>query len=72
MIRRSKFPYVVEIAGSVRSRKVAMHYFHVRLGIEAHPMKEISKYGPYNRWCFASLADAERFAHQFGGSLVAG
>jgi hypothetical protein len=38
-MRRSKFPYVVEIAGSVRgARKVAMYDFHVRLGVAAHPV----------------------------------
>jgi hypothetical protein len=37
LMRRSKFPYVVEIAGPVRGvRKVAMYDFHARLGIEAH------------------------------------
>jgi hypothetical protein len=54
-------------------RKVAMRDFHVRLGIEAHPIKRVSKkYGAYNRWRFASLTDAEKFARQFAGSLMAG
>jgi hypothetical protein len=72
-IRRSKFPYVVEIAGPVRGvRKVAMYNFHVRLGIEAHPMQEHSNRQRDSRWRFASLTDAEKFAHQFGGSIVMG
>jgi hypothetical protein len=73
LIRRSKLPYVVEIAGPVRGvRKVAMYDFHVRLGIEAHPVHAHSNRQRGSRWRFASLIDAEKFAHQFGGSLVAG
>jgi len=73
-MRQSNFPYVVEIAGPVRGvRKVAMHDFCARLGIKARPLKAHSeKYGPYNRWRFASLTDAEKLARQFGGSLMAG
>jgi hypothetical protein len=72
-IRRSKFPYVVEISGPVRGvRKVAMYNFHARLGIEAHPMQGHSSRQRNSRWRFASLTDAEKFAHQFDGSLVAG
>ena len=68
-MRWSKFPYVVEIAGHVRGvRKVAMYDFHVRLGIEAHPVQEHS--GRPQAWRFASLTDAEKFARQFGGSVV--
>jgi hypothetical protein len=40
-------------------------------GIEAHPMHAHS-YRHGDSWRFASLTDAERFAHQFGGSLTAG
>jgi hypothetical protein len=73
-MRHSKFPYVVEIAGPVLGvRKRAMYDFHVRLGIEAHPINDHSKKnGRYNRWRFASLTDAEKFARQFGGSIVRG
>jgi hypothetical protein len=72
-MRRSIFPYVVEIAGPVRGvRKVAMHDFHVRLGIEARPVHEHSGRQPNSRWRFASLTDAEKFARQFGGSVVLG
>jgi hypothetical protein len=71
-MRKSKFPYVVKIAGPVRGvRKVAMYDFHVRLGIEAHPVQEHSSQRD-SRWRFASLTDAEKFARQFGGSLVTG
>jgi hypothetical protein len=71
-MRRSNFPYVVEIAGPVHGvRKVAMYDFHVRLGVEAHPM-QYSGRRPHIRWRFASLTDAEKFAHQFGGSIVKG
>jgi hypothetical protein len=52
-------------------RKVAMYDFHVRLGVEAHPM-QYSGRRPHIRWRFASLTDAEKFAHQFGGSIVKG
>ena len=74
-MRRSNFPYVVEIAVSEGSAvKLAVYNFHARLGIIAHRVHE--KYERngrrYVRWRFASLTDAETFAHQFGGSLVAG
>jgi hypothetical protein len=72
-------PYVVKIAGPVRGvRKVAMYDFHVLLGIEAHPVQEHSSQRDSrsrqrdSRWRFASLTDAEKFARQFGGSLVTG
>jgi hypothetical protein len=62
---------MLSIAGPVRGgRKVAMYDFHVRLGIEA--MHEHSSRRRNNRWRFASLTDAEKFAHQFGGSIVMG
>jgi hypothetical protein len=73
-MRRSNFPYVVEIAASGRGAgKLAMYDFHARLGIAAHRVHEkYEKNGRrYVRWRFASLTDAEKFAHQFGGSLVA-
>jgi hypothetical protein len=74
-MRRSDFPYVVEIAVPVRGvRKVAMHDFHARLGIVAHPVYKI--YEKNGRrcvlWRFASLTDAEKFAREFGGSVVTG
>jgi hypothetical protein len=70
-MRHSKFPYVVEIAGPVLGvRKRAMYDFHVRLGIEAHPVQEHSGRRQDSRWRFASLTDAEKFARQFGGLLV--
>ncbi len=70
-MRRSKFPYVVEIAEPVPGlRKQAMYDFHVRLGIEAHPVQEHSSRQRNSRWRFASLTDAEKFARQFGGSVV--
>jgi hypothetical protein len=39
---------------------------------EAHPVHAHSNRQRDSRWRFASLIDAEKFAHQFGGSLVAG
>ena len=70
-MRRSKFPYVVEIAGPVRGvRKVAMYDFHARLGIEAHRVHDHCTRQRDSRWRFASLTDAEKFARQFGGSVV--
>jgi hypothetical protein len=73
-MRWSKFPCVVEIAGPLRGvRKVAMYDFHARLGIEAHPvLHEYSSRPGVSRWRFASLTDAEKFARQFGGSVVTG
>jgi hypothetical protein len=74
-MRRSNFPYVVEIAVSEGSAvKLAVYNFHARLGIIAHRVHEkYEKNGRrYVRWRFASLTDAEKFAHQFGGSLLAG
>ena len=69
-MRRSNFPYVVEIAVSGRGT-LAMHDFHARLGIAEHRVHEkYQKNGTrYVRWRFASLTDAEKFARQFGGSL---
>ena len=74
-MRRLNFPYVVEIAEPVRGlRKRAMYDFHARLGIVAHPVYKIyEKNGRRSvRWRFASLTDAEKFARQFGGSIVMG
>ena len=74
-MRRSHFPYVVEIAVSEGGAgKLAMYNFHASLGIVAHRVHEkYEKNGRrYVRWRFASLTDAEKFAHQFGGSVVAG
>jgi hypothetical protein len=74
-MRRLNFPFVVEIAEPVRGvRKQAMYDFHVRLGIVAHPVYKIyEKNGCRSvRWRFASLTDAEKFARQFGGSVVTG
>jgi hypothetical protein len=50
-----------------------MYDFHARLGIVAHPVYKIyEKNGRRSvRWRFASLTDAEKFARQFGGSVVA-
>ena len=69
-MRRSNFPYVVEIAVSGRGT-LAMRDFHARLGIAEHRVHEkYQKKGTrYGRWRFASLTDAEKFARQFGGSL---
>jgi hypothetical protein len=74
-MRRSNFPYVVEIAVSEGSAvKLAVYNFHARLGIIAHRVHEkYEKNGRrYVRWRFASLTDAEKFARQFGSSLLAG
>jgi hypothetical protein len=70
-MRRSKFPYVVEIPMSGRGT-LAMRDFHARLGIVEHRVHErYMKNGQrYVRWRFASLTAAEKFARQFGGSLV--
>ena len=71
---RSNFPYVVEIPMSGRGT-LAMRDFHARLGIVEHRVHEryMMKDGRrYVRWRFASLTDAEKFARQFGGSLVPG
>jgi hypothetical protein len=71
-MRKSDFPYVVEIPAYVRG-KPSMHDFHARQGIRAWPAQGKHKDGRrYIRWRFASLTDAEKFARQFGGSLVAG
>jgi hypothetical protein len=74
-MRRSNFPFVVEIPLSEGgAAKQAVDNFHASLGIVAHRVHEkYEKNGRrYVRWRFASLTDAEKFAHQFGGSLVAG
>jgi hypothetical protein len=49
-----------------------MYDFHARHGIRVRLGQGKYKDGRrYIRWRFASLTDAEKFAHQFGGSLVA-
>ena len=71
LMRRSQFPYAVDIAAPARGQQV-MYDFHARHGIRAQPGQGQYKDGRrYLRWRFASLTDAEKFAHQFGGSLVA-
>jgi hypothetical protein len=57
VMRRSKFPFAVEIAQPVRGlRKRAMYDFHARSGIVAHPVYKIyEKNGRRSvRWRFAS------------------
>jgi hypothetical protein len=49
-----------------------MYDFHARLGIEAHQMHQHGTRQRASRWRFASLTAAEKFAHQFGGSVVTG
>jgi hypothetical protein len=69
-MRRSDFPYIVEIAAHVRGQQ-AMHDFHARQGIRAQLRQGKHKDGRrYLRWRFASSTDAEKFARQFGGSIV--
>jgi hypothetical protein len=72
-VRWSEFPYVVNIAvpeGSLRGM-VAMYDFHTRLGIMPHRGRFKNEDGRrYFRWRFASLATAEKFAREFGGSVV--
>ena len=71
LMRRSQFPYAVDIAAPARGQQV-MYDFHARHGIRAQPGQGKYKDGRrYLRWRFASLTDAEKFARQFGGSLVA-
>jgi len=54
-----------------RSQQV-MYDFHARHGIRAQPGQGKYKDGRRHlRWRFATLTDAEKFARQFGGSLVA-
>jgi hypothetical protein len=75
-MRRSNLTYAVEIALPERGvpGKLAMYDFHTHLGIVAHPVYGIhEKNGRrYVRWRFVNLTDAEKFARQFGGSIVAG
>jgi hypothetical protein len=69
-MRRSDFPYVVQIAAHVRGQQ-AMYDFHARQGIRPWPGQGKHKDGRrYIRWRFASLTAAEKFARQFGGSVV--
>jgi hypothetical protein len=72
-MRRSNFPYVVEIPVSGRGT-LAMRDFHAHLGIAEHRVHErYMKNGRrYVRWRFASLTAAEKFAHRFGGSILMG
>jgi hypothetical protein len=69
-MRRSEFRYVVEVAAHVQGQQ-AMYDFHARQGIRAQPRPGKQDGHRYMRWRFASLTDAEKFARQFGGSLVA-
>ena len=70
-MRKSDFPYAVEIAAHVRGQQ-AMYDFHARQGIRAQPRQGKQGGRRYMRWRFASLTDAEKFARQFGGSVVTG
>ena len=74
-MRWSELPYVVEIA--VRGRRqgnVAMYYFHARENIRPHmDRRKYEKDGRYViRWRFADFTTAQKFARQFGGSIVMG
>jgi hypothetical protein len=75
-MRWSDFPYAVEIAVTKRGlggKRDAMHDFHARLGITPHRGRWKNEDGRrYMRWRFASLTTAQKFARQFGGSLVTG
>ena len=68
-MRRSEFPYAVEIAGHSRGQH-AMRDFHARHGMRVHLKHVKHKDGRrYIRWRFASLPNAEKFARQFAGVL---
>ena len=68
-MRRSEFPYAVEIAGHTRGQH-AMRDFHARHGMRVHLKHVKHKDGRrYIRWHFASLTDAEKFTRQFAGVL---
>ena len=75
-MRWSYFPYVVEIAvpeRGFRGKRDAMYDFHTRLGITPHGRRRKNEDGrSHMRWRFASLTTAQKFARQFGGSLVTG
>jgi hypothetical protein len=75
-MRFSDFPYVVEItvpARRFRGKRDAMNDFHTRLGITPHWGRRKNEDGrSYIHWRFASLTTAQKFARQFGGSLVTG
>ena len=61
LMRRSEFPYVVEIAAHVRGQQV-MCDFHARRGIRAQPVHGKHKDGRrYTRWRFASLTLLDRW-----------
>jgi hypothetical protein len=50
-----------------------MHDFHARLGITPHRGRWKNEDGRrYMRWRFANLTTGQKFARQFGGSLVTG
>jgi hypothetical protein len=50
-----------------------MHDFHARLGITPHRGRCKNEDGRrYMRWRFANLTTGQKFARQFGGSLVTG
>jgi hypothetical protein len=70
-MRRSDFPYVVEIAAPVRGQQ-AIYDFHARHNMRVQPSHKHKDGRRYTRWRFASLTAAEKFARQFGGSLVPG
>jgi hypothetical protein len=47
-----------------------MYDFYARQGIGAQPRQGKQDGRRYTRWRFASLTTAEKFARQFGGSIV--
>jgi hypothetical protein len=75
-MRWSELPYVVEIAVPERGLpgRVAMYYFHAREDIQPHmDHRKSEKDGRhYVRWRFANFTTAQKFARQFGGSIVMG
>jgi hypothetical protein len=63
------FPHVVEIAvpeRGLRNQLKAMHDFHARHDIKAHPLRRHYEDGrQYIQWCFADLELAKAFAAKF-------
>ena len=70
----TKYPYVAELAASVRGLDVELNrrvvQFHNTRHVQPrHGRTILTERQLYYRWCFSDLQMAHEFIKQFGGSL---
>jgi hypothetical protein len=71
----SRYPYFVELPGSVRSLDAALNrriiQFHKTRTLQPRHGRTIEKKDHfYYRWCFSDLPTAHAFIEEFGGLLI--